>query len=60
MNVPSSWNRMLWREKAAYLCSSRQARDFSAACAMLAKRRRIKVNVVPADERKIRYPYAND
>lgn len=38
VKVPSNWSRMGFTVKAAYLCSTRQARDYSEACSMLAKR----------------------
>ena len=35
MNLPKSWPRMGWTAKAAYLCQSHQAIDYSDACAKL-------------------------
>jgi hypothetical protein len=42
MNIrkPSFWSRLPFTEKAAYLCSSKQARDYSQACSMLARQPR--------------------
>lgn len=39
---PTFWHRMSWAQKAAYLCSSRQARDYSEACSILARQPRRK------------------
>ena len=55
---PPFWHRIGWSEKAAYLCSSRQAKDYSEACAMLKKRKPVK-RPEPAPV-VMRYPYAND
>lgn len=35
MNLPHFWSRMGWTEKAAYLCRTHQAKDYSDACAKL-------------------------
>jgi len=62
MNLPPSWSRMGWHEKAAYLCSSHQARDYSDACSMLAKlprRKKKPAGVYTPETRKIRLPYAD-
>lgn len=40
MNLPPTWNKMGFTDKAAYLCSSKQARNYPEACAMLSHRRR--------------------
>jgi hypothetical protein len=37
---PPFWNRMSFTAKAGYLCASKQARDYSEACSMLAKQPR--------------------
>lgn len=55
---PPFWHRIGWSEKAAYLLSSKQARDYSEACSMLAKRKPRKP--APAQPVVMRYPYAND
>ena len=34
--LPSHWSGMSWRAKAAWLVDARRAKDFSAACRMLA------------------------
>lgn len=45
---PYFWSRMKWRERAAYLLSSNQARSFGEACSILAsQRRRTRVYSVP-------------
>jgi hypothetical protein len=52
---PSFWPRLSFYARAAYLCSSRQARDFSEACAMMAKQpRRKKLPPAPV---VMRLPY---
>lgn len=54
---PPFWHRIGWSEKAAYLLSSKQARDYSEACSMLAKRKPVKQPTAPV---VMRYPYNND
>ena len=47
MNLPYFWSRLSFPAKAAYLCSSKQARDYSHACTILAslpRRRRTKAH----------------
>lgn len=39
MNLPSHWPRMSIDAKAWYLVNTHQARSYSAACAMLSRRR---------------------
>lgn len=34
-NVPASWYRMGWSDRAAYLCSSHQVRSYAEACGTL-------------------------
>jgi hypothetical protein len=49
LRLPSHWDRMAFTAKAQYLVDSRQAADYSAACAMLAHRRRKPARIaVPA------------
>lgn len=43
MNLPPTWSRMSWRNRAAYLVESHQARDFSHACAILGRRKKQRV-----------------
>lgn len=55
---PYFWSRLSWSARAAYLCSSNQARDYSEACSILASQpRRKKVAAAPV---VMRYPYNND
>lgn len=42
LNLPASWDRMGWTNKAGYLCSTHQARDYPDACSILAGMRRPK------------------
>ena len=35
LNLPPSWHRMSWRNKAGYLKASNHARTFEEACSML-------------------------
>lgn len=58
-NVPPSWNSMGFVEKAGYLCSTHQAKDYSAACAMLARRRKIP-KPAPGPTKPARMPYRDD
>ena len=37
MRLPPQWRTLSFAQKAAYLCTTRQARDYSEACSMLAK-----------------------
>lgn len=37
LRLPPQWRTLSWHARAAYLCATRQARDFSEACSMLAK-----------------------
>ena len=37
MRLPPQWRTLSFHQKAAYLCSTRQARDYSEACSMLAR-----------------------
>jgi len=39
-NLPPSWFRMSFTAKAAYLCATKHARDYSHACSMLAQRKK--------------------
>lgn len=61
LNLPPSWRRMGFTDKAAWLCLTKQAKNYFEACSMLAKRKRIKPAApVQGPARKIRYPYNND
>ena len=55
LRLPSFWSRLDWTAKAAYLRSSRQARDYSEACSLLAKMRRPKVKLPPHRQQKLWY-----
>lgn len=45
-NVPPSWHRMGFSQKAGYLCASHQARDYSHACQILRARGRKKAALI--------------
>jgi hypothetical protein len=56
LRLPSNWRTLGFTQKAAYLCSTRQARDYSEACSILGKCGGRK----PRMKRKeIRLPYAD-
>jgi len=42
LRLPYFWSRLSFVQKAAYLCSSKQAKDYSDACSILASFRRKK------------------
>ena len=42
MKTPTFWKGMSFTAKAGYLTATRQARDYSEACSMLAKMKRPK------------------
>lgn len=58
MNLPHFWRGMSWSAKAAWLCSSRNARDYRHACQILAslprkpKSRDLRPQVVADMERR--------
>jgi hypothetical protein len=37
LRLPANWRTLSFPQKAAYLCTTRQARDYSEACSMLAR-----------------------
>ncbi len=37
LRLPSQWRTLSFPQKAAYLCTTKQARDYSEACSMLAR-----------------------
>lgn len=37
LRLPSQWRTLSFLQKAAYLCSTRQVRDYREACSMLAR-----------------------
>lgn len=55
---PYFWSRMNWAARAAYLCSSHQARDYSEACSILASLPRRKRSA--PTPREVRLPYRDD
>lgn len=57
IRIPPFWGRIGWTQKAAYLLSSGQARDYPHACSILAKRKRRKVT--PSAPVVARLPYAD-
>lgn len=62
LRLPSNWHTLGFTQKAAYLCSTRQARDYSEACSILAKlprRKKKPAAVYTPDTRGIRLPYAD-
>lgn len=62
MNLPPSWSRMGWSERAGYLCASHQARDYSHACSILAKlprRKKKPAAIYTPSMRAVRLPYSD-
>ena len=58
LRLPPSWPGMGIDAKASYLCSTHQAKNYAAACAMLNRMRRAK----PVKQPPVvaRLPYADD
>lgn len=56
---PYFWAGMSFAQKAAYLCSSAQARDYSEACSILARQPRPRKAVPTKEPVVMRYPYAD-
>ncbi len=50
LRLPFFWKRMGFTAKAAYLCSSHQAKDYSEACAKLRALKPRKPSRVPVNQ----------
>ena len=48
LRLPYFWKGMSWTARAGWLCSSKQARDYSHACSILASMPRRKAAIVTA------------
>ena len=57
LNLPPSWPGMGIDAKASYLCATKQAPNYAAACSMLARMRRAKP--VPREPVVPRLPYSD-
>jgi len=61
LNLPSSWGAMSSYAKLCYLVNSHQARDFSEAGKLLARKKKVETAQKGIDTaRKIRLPYADN
>jgi hypothetical protein len=61
LNLPNSWGQMSSYAKLCYLVNSHQARDFSEAGKLLARKKKVETANKGVDKpREIRLPYADN